>query len=67
MKKAIGWIVSWSLFWLGDLVSKALTERTVWVHRPYRALMLASVGAQEWSGAKGPWGPREALGEEYDD
>ncbi len=56
MKKAIGWLVAWILFLIGDFVSKFMnTGFTGWMYPAYNKLMCASLDVQDWSGAKGPW------------
>jgi len=56
MKSAIGFIASWSFFWLGHWVSRPM-EWWDWadhLYTPYNWLMLKSVYWQNWGG-KGPW------------
>jgi hypothetical protein len=56
MRKFIGYVVSWTLYWLGDFVSKPLHYFDWWWLYPvYNRLMICSVDVQDWSGAKGPW------------
>ncbi|WP_157661398.1 hypothetical protein [Burkholderia ubonensis] len=58
MKKAIGWLAAWALFWMGHVVSRSM-ERFDWAVYPlYTRLMLASVGVQDWAGVTGPWEQR---------
>lgn len=56
MKTAIGFIASWTLFWMGHIVCK--TCMTHWYvpksYSVYNWLMLESFDAQNWGG-KGPW------------
>jgi hypothetical protein len=60
MKKFIGCIVTWILYWLGDLVSKPMYYIDLWWLYPvYNRLMIWSVDVQDWSGADGPWGTKE--------
>lgn len=60
MRKLIGYIVSWVLYWLGDLTSKPLHYLNWWWLYPvYNRLMIWSVDVQDWSGADGPWGTKE--------
>jgi hypothetical protein len=56
MKKFIGYIVSWTLFWLGDLASKPMNYLDwAWLYPIYNCLMSLSLDVQDWSGAAGPW------------
>ena len=56
MKKAIGPVLAWSLFWLGDAVSRCMNTRfTGWIYPIYNKLMCASLDVQDWSGSDGPW------------
>lgn len=58
MKKAIGWLAAWALFWMGHAVSRPM-ERFDWPLYPiYNRLMLASVDVQDWAAVSGPWEPR---------
>jgi hypothetical protein len=61
MKRAIGWIVSWALFWLGHGVSRLfrlkLVDRLDQLH-PYPLycwFMGTSLDVQDWAGNDGPW------------
>ncbi|WP_155635562.1 hypothetical protein [Burkholderia territorii] len=56
MKAAIGFIASWSFFWLGDWVSRPMLwwDWAGHLYTPYNWLMLKSVAWQNWGG-KGPW------------
>lgn len=58
MKKIVGWILSWSMFLLGDLVSKMMNTRvTYWMFSIYCWLMVKSSNIQDWSQIdNGPWG-----------
>jgi len=57
MRKLIGYIVSWALYWLGDLVSKPMHYFDwAWLYPVYNHLMIWSADVQDWSGANGPWG-----------
>lgn len=59
MRKFIGYILCWMFYWLGDLLSKPVyySDWFVWLYPAYNNLMLWSTQMQDWSGAKGPWGP----------
>lgn len=55
MKRAMGWLVSWALYWLGHAVSRVMNWADAgWPYPAYRWLMLASVDVRDWGGA-GPW------------
>jgi len=57
VKKLIGYILSWTLYWLGDLVSKPMHwTYGYWLYPVYNRLMIWSTDVQDWSGADGPWG-----------
>lgn len=60
MRKSIGWLLSWALYWLGDLTSKIV--HTNWGYRlypVYNCLMCRSVDVQDWSKIdNGPWGKK---------
>lgn len=58
MKKTFGWLVAWTLFWMGDLVSKPMyyIEWMAWLYPLYNTLMSWSSSVQEWSGNDSPWG-----------
>ena len=56
MKKFIGYVVSWALYWLGDLVSKPMHYiNWWWLYPVYNRLMISSADVQDWSEANGPW------------
>jgi hypothetical protein len=56
MRKFIGYVLSWTLFWLGDLISKPLHYLNWWWLYPvYNRLMICSADVQDWSKANGPW------------
>ena len=57
MRKIVGWLLSWLLFWLGDIVSKPLNwfECMWWLYPAYNRLMTWSYDVQEWGGDCGPW------------
>jgi hypothetical protein len=56
MRKFIGYVVSWILYWLGDLTSKPMNYLDwYWLYPVYNRLMCWSVDVQDWSKADGPW------------
>ena len=56
MRKAIGWLVSWSLYWIGDMVSRLMNFDSMWWLYPvYNKLMLWSLLVQDWAGNLTPW------------
>jgi hypothetical protein len=56
MRKFIGYVISWVLFWIGDLVSKPMHYLDWWWLYPvYNRLMISSADVQDWSNANGPW------------
>ena len=56
MRKAIGYIVSWALYWLGDWTSKPMHYLNwAWLYPVYNHLMYWSYDIQEWGGDCGPW------------
>ena len=57
MRKLIGYILSWTLYWLGDFVSKPMHwTYGYWLYPVYNRLMIWSTDVQDWSGCDGPWG-----------
>lgn len=57
--RALGWLVSWTLFCAGYVVALLDRSETISLYRTYNWLMLMSVDAQDWGGA-GPWRPSQA-------
>lgn len=57
MRKSIGCVVSWTLYWLGDAVSRPMNwfEWAWWLYPVYNKLMLWSSSVQDWNGGCGPW------------
>ena len=56
MRKIIGYVVSWSLYWSGDLISKPMHYLDwYWLYPVYNRLMCWSSDVQDWSNAIGPW------------
>ena len=51
MKKIMGYILSWTLYWLGDFISKPM-HYFDWacLYPVYNRLMIWSADAQDWSG-----------------
>lgn len=57
MKKIIGYLVSWLLYWLGDLISYPMNYFDwSWLYPLYNRLMLSSCSIQRWAGNITPWG-----------
>lgn len=57
MKKAIGWLASWALFWAGHFVSRGLMHGQLLeesLYPIYNWLMNTSCHVQDWGGG-GPW------------
>jgi len=56
MRKLIGYILSWTLYWLGDFISKPM-HYFDWgcLYPVYNRLMIWSADAQDWSECNGPW------------
>lgn len=56
MKTILGYIGSWVLYGLGDLVSKPMHYLDwAWLYPTYNRLMLWSCNLQEWGNGCGPW------------
>lgn len=56
MRKAIGWLVSWTLYWLGDAVSRLMNFDSMWwLYPAYNRLMIWSMQVQDWAGNQTPW------------
>ena len=57
VKKTIGYIVSWTLFWLGDLISRPMNrfDCFAWLYPAYNKLMSCSIRVQDWAGLDEPW------------
>jgi len=47
------WLLSWSLYWLGDAVSRAMIGPLGCLYPVYNKLMIASYKVQ--GDGKGPW------------
>ena len=61
-KKAISWVVAWSLFWCGHAVSRCRPLHVVadkyewdWPGWLYQRLMIWSINVQDWGGIQSPW------------
>lgn len=62
MKRLVGWMVAWSLFWTGDLVSRVMDYWPWEKFHPYyiyNRLMIASSRVQVWGRVDGPWKDQE--------
>jgi hypothetical protein len=60
IKKLIAYLVSWTLFWMGDLVSRLIdNEDTFNLYSMSNKLMNASLSVQDWAENKTPWTPNE--------
>lgn len=60
MKKLIGYIGSWTLYWLGDFTSRPMHSFDwAWLYPTYNNLMLWSSDIQEWAGNETPWREEE--------
>jgi hypothetical protein len=57
MRKALAYIVSWTLYWVGDAVSKPLNRWDCmgWLYPVYSRLMQWSLRVQDWAGNQTPW------------
>lgn len=57
MRKIIGYTLTWTLYGLGDLVSKPMNwfDCMAWLYPAYNWLMLRSYDVQQWAGNSGPW------------
>lgn len=59
MKRPIGYLASWALYWLGHWTSMLIgnnerrTDRIVFA--AYTAIMDRSLAVQDWGGGYGPW------------
>ena len=54
MRKPIGYITAWSLFWLGHFISLIMSAAPA-LYSAYRWLMHKSINVQDWAGNKTPW------------
>ena len=56
MKKFTAYILSWLLFWLGELISYPMNYFDwYWIYPVYNKLMLTSGNIQNWAGNITPW------------
>ena len=56
MKKIIGYTLSWTLYGLGDLVSKPMhLTYGYWLYHVYNRLMIWSYDVQDRSSTDVPW------------
>ena len=56
MKKLVGYTVSWTLYWLGDAVSRVMNIDSMWwLYSVYNRLMTWSLQVQDWAGNTTPW------------
>jgi hypothetical protein len=56
MRKFIGSIVSYILYWLGDLVSRPMQSFDwIWLYPIYNRLMISSILVQDWAKNSSPW------------
>jgi hypothetical protein len=57
MKKFLAHILSWLLYWLGNLISYPMNYFDwSWIYPVYNKLMLTSNNIQNWAGNTTPWG-----------
>ena len=63
MRKILGYILSWILYGLGDLISKPMSrwDCMAWLYTPYNWLMLKSYAIQNWAGNSGPWKESDGI------
>jgi hypothetical protein len=54
MKKLIGYITAWSLFWIGHWTSLIMGVVPA-LYTTYRWLMYKSMSVQDWADNKTPW------------
>lgn len=56
MRKLVGYIVSWTLYRLGDLISHPMNRFDwAWLYSTYNNLMIASMLVQDWAKNTSPW------------
>lgn len=56
MKKVVGYILSWILYWLGDLIGRLmLWFDWWWMYPTYNRIMLWSGKVQDWAENIKPW------------
>ena len=54
MRKPIGYITAWTLFWIGQLTSLIMGTIPA-MYTTYRWAMFNSIRIQDWAGNKTPW------------
>jgi hypothetical protein len=54
MKKPIGYITAWTLFWLGHFISFIMSAAPK-LYSVYRWSMHKSILIQDWAGNQTPW------------
>ena len=56
IKKSFAYIISWILFWMGDLISYPMCLKYMsWLYPVYNCLMTYSSIVQDWAGNSTPW------------
>lgn len=56
LKKLIGYIITWVLYIVGDIISKPMQWFDwAWLYPTYNRLMLLSYRTQKWAGNETPW------------
>lgn len=57
IKKLIAYLLSWSLYWLGDGVSRIMHLANIFgiLYPIYNTLMIWSGNVQDWAGNETPW------------
>lgn len=57
MKKIVGYIGAWSLYWMGDGISRLMNTNftSCLLYRVYNKLMCWSCAVQDWAGLEQPW------------
>jgi hypothetical protein len=60
MRKNIGYVISWTLYWVGHCTSIPMHwTYGYWLYPVYNCLMCWSVDVQDWSKADGPWSSKK--------
>lgn len=69
IKKIFGYLVSWTFFWMGDVVAKVMHLLDIFGHLYpiYNKLMNWSINVQDWAGNKSPWMPFDTSMYEEDE
>lgn len=58
IKQLFGYLMAWSLYWLGDLISRPMQHWNwywYWAFPIYHRLMCWSILIQDWSNNDSPW------------